>query len=53
MHNTKVKFEDNQMENMITNLQDQQNMLEKHMLGAIEQLSKSFQQTQHAILNSQ
>ena len=51
--NNKVKFEDDQMENMIANLQDQQKISEKHMLGAIEQLTKTFQQTQQAMLNSQ
>ena len=51
--NKQVKFEDDQMENMIANLQDQQKISEKHMLGAIEQLTKTFQQTQQAMLNSQ
>ena len=53
VRNNKVKFEDEQMENMIANLQDQQKISEKHMLGAIEQLAKTFQQTQQAMLNSQ
>ena len=52
-NSSRVKFEDDQMENMLANLQDQQKISEKHLLGAIEQMNKNFQQSQLAIQNIQ
>ena len=49
----RVKFEDDQMENMLANLVDQQKISAKHLLGAIEQMNKNFQQSQQTIQNMQ
>jgi hypothetical protein len=49
----RVKFEGDQIENMIANLQDQQKISEKSWLGKLDEINRNFEFSRQAIQNMQ